>query len=108
MRRECKTHRNTFGNKIAPKRLVENVAAKAQKKTYSYGGRPFGVGMLMVYNDQDGPHVWELNPVGEYLEYNAYAIGDRAQTARTYFENNLALFPACSNTYNLKPHSTTL
>ena len=69
MRRECITHRNTFSSAIAPKRLVEKVASKAQSRTYTYGGRPFGVGVLVIFHDQDGPHLYELNPAGECLEY---------------------------------------
>ena len=51
---------------------METIAGKAQKKTYTYGGRPFGVGLLFAYYDQDGPHVWETNPVGDAIEYNVF------------------------------------
>lgn len=70
MRRECITHKNTFANQLPPKRLVEKVAGKAQARTYTYGGRPFGVSLLVIFYDQDGPYVYELAPSGDCLEYN--------------------------------------
>lgn len=68
-------------------RLVKDVAAdRAQQSTQYYGGRPFGVGLLIVGVDEQGPHLVEFSPSGTCLEYTAWSIGARAQSARTYFE----------------------
>lgn len=48
--------------------------------------------MLVAGVDQDGPHLFETCPSGNYSEYNAYAIGARSQSARTYLEDHLAQF----------------
>jgi 20S proteasome subunit alpha 6 len=69
MKRECMTHKNTFANILPPKRLIEKVSSKCQSRTYTYGSRPFGVGVLVAFHDQDGPHLYEINPAGESYEY---------------------------------------
>ena len=52
------------------------VAQKFRSKTYASGKRPFGVGLLLVGFDLDQvPHVYELGPGGDCIEYEAYAIG---------------------------------
>lgn len=54
--------------------------------------RPYGVGLLVAGIDQDGPHLFETCPSGNYYEFYAYAIGARSQSARTYLEDNLGQF----------------
>jgi 20S proteasome subunit alpha 6 len=51
------------------------------------------VGLLVAGIDQDGPHLFETCPSGNYYEYKAYSIGARSQSARTYLEDHLAEFP---------------
>jgi 20S proteasome subunit alpha 6 len=75
-------------------RLVKDVAAdRAQQSTQYYGGRPFGVGLLIVGVDETGPHLVEFSPSGTCNEYTAWAIGARAQSARTYFEGRYDTLP---------------
>jgi 20S proteasome subunit alpha 6 len=75
--------------KVPVVRLVEDVAAeRAQHSTQYYGGRPFGVGLLIAGVDGSGPHLVEFSPSGTIHEYTAWAIGARAQSARTYFEGH--------------------
>ena len=42
---------------------------ESQKKTQSYSKRPYGVGLLVAGVDQDGPHLFETCPSGNYYEY---------------------------------------
>jgi 20S proteasome subunit alpha 6 len=51
------------------------------------------VGLLVAGIDQDGPHLFETCPSGNYYEYKAYSIGARSQSARTYLEDHLPEFP---------------
>jgi len=57
--------------------------------------RPYGVGLLVIGMDQDGPHLYETGPNAELNEYYAYSIGARSQSARTYFENHFESFKNC-------------
>jgi 20S proteasome subunit alpha 6 len=54
------------------------------------------VGLLVAGIDQDGPHLFETCPSGNYYEYLAYSIGARSQSARTYLEDHLGQFPHSS------------
>jgi 20S proteasome subunit alpha 6 len=62
-------------------------------KTQHASKRPYGVGLLVAGIDQDGPHLFETCPSGNYYEYYAYSIGARSQSARTYLEDHLGAFP---------------
>ena len=95
MRNECLNHKYIYESAHPLNRLIFKVAEKSQGKTQVMNKRPFGVGLLIAGIDQDGPHLYETCPDGNYYEYNAYAIGARSQSARTYFENNLKKFRNC-------------
>ena len=58
----------------------------SQVKTQKASKRPYGVGLLVAGIDRDGPHLFESCPSGNYYEFNAYSIGARSQSARTYLE----------------------
>ena len=68
------------------------MADKSQIYTQTTTKRPYGVGILYIGYDKTGAHLYETDPSGNYYEYNAQAIGSRAQTAKTYLEKNLDAF----------------
>jgi 20S proteasome subunit alpha 6 len=73
--------------------LARKVAKKYQGKTNVSGKRPFGVGLLLTGLTSTGEtRVIELNPNGDCLQYEAYAIGAKSQSARTYLEKQLKQF----------------
>lgn len=88
-------HDTVYRCQIPPKMLIDKVANKYQSKTMAYGKRPFGVGLLIICVDQNGPHVYETRPSGDYLEYFGYSIGDKSQSSRTYLENNMRRYANC-------------
>jgi 20S proteasome subunit alpha 6 len=63
--------------------------------TQEYGRRPYGVGFLVIGQDQSGPHLYEFSPSGNSYEYFAVSIGARSQSAKTYLEKHYAEFPDC-------------
>ncbi len=78
---------------IPVQRLVADIADKAQALTQEYGGRPFGVGLLVAGFDATGPHLFEFGPAGTLAEFHATAIGARSQSARTSLEKRLSELP---------------
>lgn len=112
MHREALKLRMEQSRLIPVARLVENIAHLAQVNTQEYGGRPFGVGLLIAsansspspslslsphfINDNDEGenqvHLWEFSPNGMAIEYRATAIGARSQSARTWLENHVDEF----------------
>ena len=70
MKRESNAHISLFGAPIPSAQLMDKLAHKFHSKTYTYGGRPFGVGILVGFFDGERAHLFELNPAGELFEYN--------------------------------------
>jgi len=92
MRNECINHRYVYDGPMQVGRLVLQVADKSQLGTQRIGSRPYGVGLLVVGNDQTGPHLYETQPSGQYFEFTAMAIGARSQAGRTYLEKHFKRF----------------
>lgn len=63
--------------------------------TQEYGRRPYGVGFLVIGQDQTGPHLFEFSPSGNSYEYFAMSIGARSQSAKTYLEKHYESFADC-------------
>ena len=51
--------------------------------------RPYGLGLLVVGTDANGPCLYETCPSGQYWQCRAMAMGARSQAAKTYLERNL-------------------
>lgn len=85
--------RQDMDRSIPIRRLISMLSEKGQYNTQHYGGRPFGVGLLIAGFDETGPHLYEFQPSGCFFEYWAYSIGARSQSARTYFERSLEELP---------------
>jgi 20S proteasome subunit alpha 6 len=77
---------------------TEHTCLEAQVNTQEYGRRPYGVGFLVIGEDQSGPHLYEFSPSGNAYEYYAMSIGARSQSAKTYLERHYEQFAdgACS------------
>ncbi|OII71571.1 proteasome subunit Alpha type 1 [Cryptosporidium andersoni] len=95
LRYECLNHSFTFDSPMPLSKLVSNMGLKSQICTQEYGRRPFGVGLLIAGYDQDGPHLYETCPSGNYFEYYAMALGSRCQAGKTYLEKHFEEFNLC-------------
>jgi 20S proteasome subunit alpha 6 len=96
MRQQAMSSRMVFNRAIPVNRLVSSIADKAQVNTQEYGRRPYGVGFLVIGEDQSGPHLFEFSPSGNAYEYYAMSIGARSQSAKTYLERHYESFPDCT------------
>ncbi|KAJ4472176.1 nucleophile aminohydrolase [Lentinula aciculospora] len=96
MRQQAMSSKMAFNRPIPVNRLVSAIADKAQVNTQEYGRRPYGVGFLVIGQDQSGPHLYEFSPSGNSYEYYAMSIGARSQSAKTYLEKHYESFADCS------------
>lgn len=96
LRQRAMSSRLVYGRQLPVSRAVQALSDKAQGNTQHYGRRPYGVGLLIIGHDSNGPHLYEFLPSGSVLEYFGTAIGARSQAARTYLERNFENFPDCS------------
>ncbi|KAF8558960.1 20S proteasome subunit, partial [Imleria badia] len=96
MRQQALSERMVFNRPMPVNRLVSAIADKAQVNTQEYGRRPYGVGFLVIGQDQTGPHLYEFSPSGNSYEYFAMSIGARSQSAKTYLERHFESFADCT------------
>ncbi|KAF5393893.1 hypothetical protein D9757_000283 [Collybiopsis confluens] len=92
MRQQAMSSKMAFNRPVPVNRLVSAIADKAQVNTQEYGRRPYGVGFLVIGQDQTGPHLYEFSPSGNSYEYYAMSIGARSQSAKTYLEKHYESF----------------
>lgn len=104
MRNESMEERHQFSRPISTYKLAMAVSDKAQNNTQFYGGRPYGVGILIAGYDETGPHLYECSPTGHFFEYYAMAIGARSQPARTYLERCMDEFTNSKSLQELVQH----
>ncbi|EFJ08572.1 hypothetical protein SELMODRAFT_177615 [Selaginella moellendorffii] len=71
---------------IPVSQLVREIAAVMQEFTQSGGVRPFGVSLLVAGFDDEGPHLYQVDPSGSYFSWKASAIGKNASNAKTFLE----------------------
>ncbi|SCV02448.1 LAME_0H00760g1_1 [Lachancea meyersii CBS 8951] len=89
LRQQCNYSSLVYNRKLSVEKAGFLLSDKAQKNTQSYGGRPYGVGLLLAGCDNSGPHLLEFQPSGNTLELYGAAIGARSQSAKTYLERTL-------------------
>lgn len=60
-----------------------------QKYTYKGGSRPFGCALMLVGFDRNGvPRIYQTDPSGSYYEWKAAAIGRSDASTREFLEKN--------------------
>lgn len=76
----------TYIQPILISNLVRQTAQIVQEYTQSGGVRPFGISSLIAGFDDDGPHLYQIDPSGAYYEWKAQAIGKNAKNAKMFLE----------------------
>lgn len=66
--------------------LVKELANIMQEFTQSGGVRPFGISVLVVGFDEDGPHLYQVDPSGSFFPWKATAIGRGMIAAKSFLE----------------------
>jgi len=91
MQKECLDHRYFHGLDQGehPSSLAAWMGSENQWKTMFSGGRPVGVGILLLGIKDGKVSLNSVSPTGENVEYTSFAIGKRSQSARTYLEKHL-------------------
>ncbi len=74
-------HKVTYDLPIDTMSLVKSICDLKQICTQSGGLRPFGVSLLIVGVDDDGPKLFITEPSGIYFQYYAASIGEGSDEA---------------------------
>lgn len=69
-------HKVTYDTNIDTLSLVKEISNMKQAFTQYGGARPFGVSLLFIGVDDDGPKLFLTEPTGIYFEYVATSVGE--------------------------------
>ena len=72
----------TYSEPISVNSLTKAISDRKHLVTQYAGVRPFGVGLLIAGIDKGGAKLFETEPSGTMIEWNAQAIGRGAEKAR--------------------------
>lgn len=72
----------TYSEPISVSSLTKSISDRKHLVTQYAGVRPYGVGMLVAGVDKKGPALFETEPSGTMIQWNAQAIGRGAEKAR--------------------------
>lgn len=79
-------NRITYGEPISVQSLARYVCSRKHLVTQYAGVRPYGVGLLIGGSDKSGVRLFETDPSGTMIEWNAQAIGKGADRTRKVLE----------------------
>jgi len=69
-------HRITYDSAIEPELVIKGISNIKQQFTQYGGARPFGVSLMVAGLNGDKPKLYTSDITGNYLSYNAHAIGE--------------------------------
>jgi len=88
-RMECQSYRLSVEDQASVEYISRHIAQIQQSYTQKGGRRPFGLSTLVVGFNIDGtPALWQTEPSGTYSEWRACAIGKKDDDTRKYLEKH--------------------
>lgn len=79
-------NRITYSEPISVQSLAKHICSRKHLVTQYAGVRPYGVGLLIGGTDKSGIRLFETDPSGTMIEWNAQAIGGGADKAKKVLE----------------------
>jgi 20S proteasome subunit alpha 5 len=102
---EAQSHRFNYAEPMTVEQITEAVSDLAINFGEGYEGqkrkpmaRPYGVALLIAGVDERGPQLYQTDPSGTFLQWQARAIGSGGETAMTFikeqYHSNMTLAEA--------------
>eukprot|EP00310_Coccolithus_braarudii_P010554 CAMPEP_0183367594 /NCGR_PEP_ID=MMETSP0164_2-20130417/93014_1 /TAXON_ID=221442 /ORGANISM="Coccolithus pelagicus ssp braarudi, Strain PLY182g" /LENGTH=236 /DNA_ID=CAMNT_0025543549 /DNA_START=16 /DNA_END=726 /DNA_ORIENTATION=- len=85
-RKNAQQYRLTYKDTMPVSQAVLGMGRVMQEFTQSGGVRPFGASLLVAGYDDEGPHLYQVDPSGSYWAWKASAIGKNHINAKTFLE----------------------
>jgi 20S proteasome subunit alpha 7 len=85
-RQEAASYRSTYGGPIPCHVLADRVAMYMHAYTLYSFMRPFGCSVILSSYDDDGPHMYSIEPSGVCHGYFGCTVGKGKQAAKTEIE----------------------
>jgi proteasome alpha subunit len=68
--------------------VARNIADSALQFTQFAGARPYAVALIIAGVDKNGACIFQTDPSGTYIPYDAIAIGSGSEEVNKFLENN--------------------
>jgi len=85
-RKAAQKYISKYRDPIPTSQIVREVAGIAQEFTQQGGVRPFGVSLMIAGIDDNGPHLFQVDPSGAYFGWKASAIGKDSTNRKSFLE----------------------
>jgi 20S proteasome subunit alpha 2 len=85
-RKSYHSFNSKYKTPISTRRISDDLGRVMQEATQSGGVRPFGVSLLVAGYDEDGPHLYQIDPSGAYFAWKATAIGKNMVSMKNFLE----------------------
>lgn len=92
---EAQNHRFNYNEPMTIEQITEAVSDLAINFGEGYEGqkrkpmaRPYGVALLIAGVDERGPQLYQTDPSGTFLQWQARAIGSGGETAMTFIKES--------------------
>eukprot|EP01120_Amphizonella_sp_Union-15-10_P000215 TRINITY_DN10249_c0_g1_i1.p1 TRINITY_DN10249_c0_g1~~TRINITY_DN10249_c0_g1_i1.p1 ORF type:complete len:236 (-),score=59.88 TRINITY_DN10249_c0_g1_i1:18-725(-) len=85
-RKKAQEYFRYYKETIPVTQFVREMAFIMQEFTQSGGVRPFGVSLLVAGIDEQGPHLYQVDPSGSYFAWKASAVGKGMIVAKSFLE----------------------
>jgi len=85
-RKAAQKYISKYRDPIPTGQIVREVAGIAQEFTQQGGVRPFGVSLMIAGIDDNGPHLFQVDPSGAYFGWKASAIGKDSTNRKSFLE----------------------
>ena len=92
---EAQNHKFNYAEPMSIEAITESVSDLAINFGEGYEGskrkpmaRPYGVALLIAGVDENGPQLYQTDPSGTYLAWQARAIGSGGETAMTFIKES--------------------
>jgi len=85
-RKAAQKYISKYRDAIPTGQIVKETAGVMQEFTQQGGVRPFGVSLMVAGIDDNGPHLYQVDPSGAYFGWKASAIGKDSTNRKSFLE----------------------
>jgi len=85
-RKAAQKYISKYRDAIPTAQVVRECAQVMQEFTQQGGVRPFGVSLMIAGIDDNGPHLFQVDPSGAYFGWKASAIGKDSTNRKSFLE----------------------
>ena len=84
----AQSNRLIYDEPVYVEAVAKNLADMAQQFTQYGGVRPYAVALILAGVDKNGASIYQTDPSGTYIRYDAAAIGNGSDQVNEFLEKN--------------------